>query len=78
MWSSGDKAEVGPTPWLSTCLFLATREKMGVALMLACLDLKLVLFLTAQVVLREHCYRFLEGRDPVVFSSFKRAWVPFI
>lgn len=60
-------------PWLSMCLFLATSEKMGVVLMFACLDLKFVLFVTAQVVLNRHCYRSLEGRDPVVLSSFKRA-----
>lgn len=47
MWSSGDKAEVGPMPWLSICLFLATSEKMGIVLMFACLDFKLGLFLTA-------------------------------
>lgn len=65
--------EAGPTPWLSVCLFLATSKKMGVVLMFTCLDLKLVVFLTAQVVLNGHCYGFLEGRGPVVLSSFKSA-----
>lgn len=70
MRSRGDKVEAGPTPWLSTPLLLATSEKMGVVLMFACLDLGLVIFLPAKVVLNGHCYRFLGGRGPVVLIFF--------